>query len=173
MMTTEMCRNVTDVSQMCAKLVAGNNWSSGIMVSVKRAALPLALSAAAATLVAGVAAAGSASRSPTAAPQATRVPSGLHGVLYRGPTTPVCKVNVPCEAPAPGVTLFFTRPGSGLKAISTKTGADGAYRVPLPAAIYTVKTDQRPFGATPHPTRVKVRLDHVDRLDFRIDTGIR
>lgn len=84
---------------------------------------------------------------------------------------PVCRAGVPCEAPAPGVTLVFSRSGDTMG--TTKTRADGSYRILLPAAIYAVTTDQKHFGRTPFPHRIKIRLAHVDKLDFRIDTGIR
>src|SRR5881396_949124 len=115
---------------MCAQFVTGNNRPSGMMESVRNVALAVAVGAAAATLPAGVGAAHQ--------PRATKARSGLYGVLYRGPTTPVCRIGIPCEAPAPGVTLIFTRPGSGLAPLRTKTGTDGSYRALLPAAIYTV-----------------------------------
>jgi hypothetical protein len=131
------------------------------MLIVRRMTLSLACGGLAATLAAGLAlAAGSAKEL-----------SGFHGVVYRGPITPVCRTNEPCEAPAPGVVLRFGREGSPARTV--KTDADGAYRILLPAAIYSVTTNQRPPGKQPSPHRVKVRLAHVDRLDFYIDTGIR
>lgn len=99
--------------------------------------------------------------------------NGFYGTLYRGPISPVCRIGQPCEAPAPNVTLIFARPGAA--AIRVKTGQDGKYRVLMPAAVYSVDTDARgpTKGKAPFPARVKVRLGHVDKLDFRIDTGIR
>jgi hypothetical protein len=97
--------------------------------------------------------------------------SGFHGVVYRGPTSPVCRSSDPCEAPAAGVTLHFARSGSSTKSVTT--ARDGSYRILLPAAIYQVTTTARSPGKVPSPHRVKVRPAHVDRLDFHIDTGIR
>jgi hypothetical protein len=106
---------------------------------------------------------------------AVRKQNGLHGTVYRGPIRPVCTQTEPCEAPAPGVTLIFTH--AGVRVARTMTGADGSYRVLLPAAIYTVATGVRGPGpgreTAPYPRRVKVRPGHIDKLDFRIDTGIR
>lgn len=105
--------------------------------------------------------------------KAVRAQSGLRGTVYIGPITPVCTVYEPCEAPAPGVTLTFTR---GVLVIRrTTTGKDGSYRVLLPAAIYTVSSDVRGTERinAPFPRRIKVRAGHIDKLDFRIDTGIR
>ncbi|MEN3342790.1 MAG: hypothetical protein V7644_2194, partial [Actinomycetota bacterium] len=38
--------------------------------------------------------------------------SGLHGVVTRGPTQPVCQVGVPCSKPAVGAVLVFSRNGT-------------------------------------------------------------
>jgi len=95
---------------------------------------------------------------------------GLHGVVTRGPTTPVCQVGKPCSEPAAGAVLLFSR--GGRAATRVRTGVDGRYSVHLPAGIYTVrlKPPQRIGGLS--PSRVRVRTA-MDRLDFRIDTGIR
>lgn len=102
-----------------------------------------------------------------------RKQSGLHGTVYRGPIRPVCTQTEPCEAPAPGVTLSFTREGA--PAVHSKTGAKGSYKVFLRAAVYTVRTNVNGIGrkADPYPHRVRVRPGHMDKIDFRIDTGIR
>jgi len=104
------------------------------------------------------------------APGAAFAATGLHGVVFRGPITPVCRAGTSCDAPAPAVTLTFTRAGV---ARSTRTDAHGAYRIALPAGIYAVHTSSKPFGQTPRPANVHVRAGHLDSLDFTIDTGIR
>jgi Carboxypeptidase regulatory-like domain len=96
--------------------------------------------------------------------------SGLHGAVIRGPITPVCRVGVPCGAPAPYVTLTFSRAGLARK---TRTDQQGAYRIGLPPGIYSVRTSSKPFGHTPHPATVHVRADRNDKIVFTIDTGIR
>src|SRR5690242_18110908 len=65
------------------------------------------------------------------------VRSGLTGIVTRGPMTPVCRVDVPSDAPAAGFALVFARPGTG-HPVRTRTDAQGRYRVALPAGIYTV-----------------------------------
>ena len=94
----------------------------------------------------------------------------LHGTVMRGPTAPVCRVGIPCSAPAKHVTLYFTRNGSTR---STVTDGRGRYALRLPAGVYAVKTNQRPFGTTPQPRSVRVRAKTRTRVDFDIDTGIR
>jgi hypothetical protein len=137
---------------------------------MKRAVGPLLVVAAAITL----AAAGLALAHPSDDSTGGATANGLHGTVYRGPITPVCTLNEPCEAPAPGVTLLFTRGGRTVG--KTRSRPDGTYRILIAAAIYVVESDQRgpgPERSSPFPTRVKVRRGHVDKLDFRIDTGIR
>ena len=95
---------------------------------------------------------------------------GLHGVVTRGPTTPVCQVGKPCSEPAAGAVLVFSR--GGRAGVRVRTGVDGRYSVRLPAGIYAVrlKPAQRIGGLSPSRVRVRVTMN---RLDFRIDTGIR
>jgi hypothetical protein len=134
-------------------------------VNVRRIALPLALGGLAAAVAAGFALA--------ARPYAAS--SGLHGTVTRGPLTPVCRNDVPCEVPVPNLELSFDKPDvAGFAARRVETDEDGNYRILLPAGIYTVTMPGRPrFGKASSPHQVKVRLAHVDRLDFHIDTGIR
>jgi hypothetical protein len=94
----------------------------------------------------------------------------LHGTVTRGPITPVCQVGVPCNGPAAHMTLFFTR--SGVRT-STSTDAQGRYRLKLNAGLYTVRTNQKVFGATPKPSTVRVYAARDRRVDFFVDTGIR
>jgi hypothetical protein len=96
--------------------------------------------------------------------------SGLHGTVRRAPITPVCRVGIPCDAPAPGVVLTFSRTGVVRK---VRTDQTGAYRIALPPGVYSVTTSLRPFGRTPRPARVHVRAGHWDKIAFAIDTGIR
>lgn len=96
-------------------------------------------------------------------------PSGLHGTVVRGPISPVCRDNVPCDAPAPGVALTFVRAGV---ARATRTDANGRYRIALPAGIYALRPTAAQLGQT-SPTKVRVRVGRFDRVDFTIDTGIR
>ncbi len=97
-------------------------------------------------------------------------PSGLHGTVRRGLITPVCRAGIPCDAPAPYVTLTFSRKGLARK---TRTDQRGTYRIGLPPGIYSVRTSSKPFGQTPHPATVHVRANHNDKIVFTIDTGIR
>jgi Carboxypeptidase regulatory-like domain len=94
----------------------------------------------------------------------------IHGTVMRGPTAPVCRIGTPCSAPAKHVTLFFTRNGATR---TTTTNDRGRYSIRLPAGVYAVKTDQRPFGTVPQPKTVRARAGRNTKVDLAIDTGIR
>jgi hypothetical protein len=97
--------------------------------------------------------------------------TGVHGVVTRGPTTPVCQVGKPCSEPAVGAVLVFSRDGH--VAARVRAGAGGLYAVRLGAGTYAVRVSptQRIGGLTPGQVRVRAGFD--GRVDFRIDTGIR
>ena len=96
--------------------------------------------------------------------------SGLSGTVSRGPITPVCREGVACDAPAPYLVLTFSRQGH---VRITRTDRQGAYRIELPAGMYSVRTNAGRFGQRPHPATVHVRAGQTDTLNFTIDTGIR
>lgn len=97
---------------------------------------------------------------------------GLHGIVTRGPTTPVCKVGVPCSAPAVGAVLIFSRAGYVVARVRTSVG--GRYSIRLPAGLYTVRLSPTPrIGFGLRPTMVRVVRGAYRRLNFSIDTGIR
>src|SRR5690242_9712288 len=107
---------------------------------------------------------------PTAARAA--VPRALlYGHVLRGPTRPVCELGVPCEGPAPGVTLIFWRAGRVIA--SATSGRDGSYRIVLPAGRYAVGSTRKFLGGSVTPVAVVVRPGERRKLVFRVDTGIR
>jgi hypothetical protein len=96
----------------------------------------------------------------------------LHGVVTRGPTTPVCEVGTPCSKPAPGVVLVFAR--AGVVVARIRTGAGGRYRLSLRPGTYAVRVAPQPrIGSGMRPSTVVVRRVPTQRVDFAIDTGIR
>jgi hypothetical protein len=94
--------------------------------------------------------------------------TGLHGLVTKGPTTPICQPDVSCERPAGHVTLTFVR---GTYSRSVVTGMDGRYRVTLAAGVYSVRIAQARFGFSPHSVKVIAGRSLV--RNFSIDTGIR
>lgn len=108
----------------------------------------------------------------SAAASAATHPNGLYGVVRKGPTTPVCRVGVPCDAPAQ-VTLIFSKAGKQAARIRS-TKATGSYRIGLAPGYYTVTTLEKVgVGRDIKPRTVHVRRAHWDKLNFFIDTGIR
>jgi hypothetical protein len=101
-----------------------------------------------------------------AAATAVTPASGLYGSVKRGPITPVCIAGKPCSAPARHVVLSFTNEVGTVT--TTRTSADGTYRVRLYPATYRVSTSSGRIS--PSLVHVVRRLVHVN---FRIDTGIR
>jgi hypothetical protein len=107
---------------------------------------------------------------PSLAGAAPQLRSGLRGIVMRGPTKPVCLENEPCEEPAVGVVLRFSR--SGQVVAQVKTGARGGYIVRLRPGAYRVSTSQHRLGSSLEPRAAHVPRGRVARLDFHIDTGI-
>ena len=102
----------------------------------------------------------------------TLLGSGLHGTVMRGPTTPVCRIGVPCSAPAAGVTLRFVRHHH--VAARARVRKNGTYSVRLVPGIYTVVfAPYSRIGRGITPARVHVLPGPARELDFWIDTGIR
>jgi hypothetical protein len=98
--------------------------------------------------------------------------SGLHGVVMRGPTEPVCVQGAPCSKPAAGVTLRFVRHHH--VAARARVRESGSYSVRLAPGIYTVLSAPRSsIGTGVRPHRVRVFIGPPRQLDFFIDTGIR
>lgn len=100
------------------------------------------------------------------AAQATTVRSGLYGDVTRGPISPVCVAEQPCDEPAAGAVLVFSR--NGVEVARIKVRADGSYRIRLAAGYYAVRSGRRI-----EPAKVRVRAWRMTRVDFAIDTGIR
>ena len=100
----------------------------------------------------------------------TAVTSGLRGVVMRGPVKPVCDEIEPCEEPAAGVVLRFSR--SGVVVARVITGSRGGYRVMLRPGQYGVTTAKRRPGMGLTPAVVRVPKGRVARVSFHLDTGI-
>jgi hypothetical protein len=97
--------------------------------------------------------------------------TGIHGVVTRGPTMPVCQMGKPCSEPAVGTTLVFSR--GGTVAGRARAGAGGRYTARLVPGLYAVRVSppQRIGGLK--PSQIRVLAGAPRRVDFQIDTGIR
>jgi hypothetical protein len=97
--------------------------------------------------------------------------SGVGGVLFRGPVTPVCRAGVACDAPAPGVTLVFTRARHAFRA---RTGPGGRFSLALKPGTYAVRIAPTPtIGSGLAPRAVRVPVGGWARVRLTVDTGIR
>jgi hypothetical protein len=95
----------------------------------------------------------------------------LHGIVMRGPITPVCRTGMPCNELAVGATLAFTR--NGRIAARVRVGPGGRYAVRLRAGTYVVRPlPPSKIGFGIRPDRVRIGTA-TQRLNFFIDTGIR
>lgn len=96
--------------------------------------------------------------------------SGLRGVVMRGPTSPVCRVDQRCEAPAANVVIVFSQAGHVVA--RTTTGPKGGYRIGLRPGRYVVATAKRAIGVGLTPRAVVVPRAFFARVDLHLDTGI-
>jgi hypothetical protein len=98
--------------------------------------------------------------------------TGLTGVVLRGPVTPVCEEDVPCDAPF-AATFLVTRSGRGIATFASSS--DGHFTVMLPPGDYRiVPTADAPLlapTAQGHDVVVGPVGLTTDTLLF--DTGIR
>src|SRR5919109_104128 len=76
--------------------------------------------------------------------QATVRRGTLHGVVRRGPIAPVCVVGQPCDEPAPGVTLLFSRNGDVGGTPHAHPLWDGSVTIPNTHDIGVVVLDSAP-----------------------------
>jgi hypothetical protein len=93
----------------------------------------------------------------------------LHGMVTRGPLTPVCRVGVPCNGPAAHEALVFSGVG---KVWATSTDARGGYRIVLAPGVYSVRTSIK-YGRAYKPLKVRVISSRDRRVNLFLDTGIR
>jgi hypothetical protein len=103
---------------------------------------------------------------------AATTPSGLRGLVTRGPIVPVCAAGQPCSAPAKNITIVFSRSGRVVRRATTND--QGRYRVRLAPGLYTVRLQvKQHIGRGLQPERARVARSRFRRVDFSIDTGIR
>ena len=94
--------------------------------------------------------------------------SGLYGVVTRGPTSPVCRVSVPCTAPYGDATLVFSHLGVTRR---VTTDAKGSYRIGLMPGRWSLRVQDSHFGWK--PVTAMVTAGRYARVDVAVDTGIR
>jgi hypothetical protein len=99
-------------------------------------------------------------------------PTGLTGVVVRGPITPVCQSGVPCDAP---FSAGFTVERDGQAVAQFRSDGSGAFTVRLSPGTYSVTPDADAPLLAPKSQAKTVEVGPVGlttvRLEF--DTGIR
>lgn len=99
--------------------------------------------------------------------------TGLTGVVVRGPVTPVCRVDVPCDAP---FSATFNIERNGRRVTQFQSDTAGQFTVFLAPGTYTVVPNSdapviSPSSQTKSVTVADNGMLTVVRLTF--DTGIR
>jgi hypothetical protein len=91
----------------------------------------------------------------------------LHGTVRIGPTTPVCRAEVPCSKPAARVVLSFS---NGPTRLVARTDMLGGYRLRLAPGrwVLTIRS-----GIRPTTIHFVVPRTSTATRNFTIDTGIR
>jgi hypothetical protein len=98
--------------------------------------------------------------------------TGLTGIVVRGPITPVCQIQVPCDAP---FSASFTVEQNGRRVTEFQSNTDGRFNVLLAAGIYRiVPAANAPILSAPLQAKtVEVRPVGLTEVRLEFDTGIR
>ena len=100
-------------------------------------------------------------------------PTGLTGIVTRGPVTPVCRVDVPCDAP---FSATFTVQRAGERVAQFQSDAMGQFTVFLAPGSYTVVPGADAPIIVPSAQAKSVTVADTGALTvvrLAFDTGIR
>jgi hypothetical protein len=118
--------------------------------------------------------AGCATSGPNASPSAAEG-SGVQGRTTIDGGCPVIRADTPCpDKPLPA-RITVTATGSDTAITTVTTGADGQFRIPLPAGTYLLHPDNVDAARYPtaQPATVTVRPGEFTQVTIRFDSGIR
>jgi len=98
--------------------------------------------------------------------------TGLSGTVSRGPVTPVCQVNVPCDAP---FTASFEVRRAGRLVATFKSDAQGRFTVKLAPGTYVIVPgpDAPLMSPGSQSKTVEVGPEGITSVQLNFDTGIR
>ncbi len=98
--------------------------------------------------------------------------TGLAGMVRRAPTTPVCQVEIPCDAP---FAAHFSVFAGGQAVASFRSDSAGRFQVALPPGTFViVPGPDAPIISPASQTRqVTVDSAGVTWIGLEFDTGIR
>lgn len=98
--------------------------------------------------------------------------TGLTGIVVRGPITPVCQLDVACDAP---FSAAFTVERNGTSVARFRSDSDGRFTVPLSPGVYRVIPGADAPLVAPQSQVKTVEVGDVGLTSVRLqfDTGIR
>jgi hypothetical protein len=105
-------------------------------------------------------------------PASPTLTTGLTGIVLRGPITPVCQIQVPCDAP---FSADFSVEQNGRVVSRFRSDQDGRFTVMLePGAYRVVPASEAPiiFPASQAKT-VTVLASGLTEIRLTFDTGLR
>ncbi|MCI0696161.1 hypothetical protein L0337_29685 [candidate division KSB1 bacterium] len=98
--------------------------------------------------------------------------TGLEGQVIRGPITPVCTENVPCDAP---FSAWFSVLKDDHEVSRFQSDIHGKFAVALDPGAYTIVPDSTAPLMHPRQQReeVEVQPEGITQVTLYFDTGIR
>lgn len=98
--------------------------------------------------------------------------TGLQGQVIRGPITPVCTENEPCDAP---FSAWFIVLKDDREVSRFESDNDGKFTVALDPGVYTIVPDNSAPLMHPQQQRkeVEVQTEGMTQVTLYFDTGIR
>ncbi len=96
--------------------------------------------------------------------------SGIEGKITYGPTSPVCRINEPCEKPYFGEVLIKSRDSLTLIMVFNTT-ENGDFKISLKPSTYLIETKQK-FIITCNQYVIVKNNDYTN-VSINCDTGIR
>jgi len=105
-------------------------------------------------------------------PASPTLTTGLTGTVLRGPITPVCRIEVPCDAP---FSADFSVERNGTVVAGFRSDQDGRFTVTLePGQYRVVPAANAPIMfPTSQAKTVDVRASGLTEIRLTFDTGIR
>jgi hypothetical protein len=105
-------------------------------------------------------------------PGSPTVTTGLTGVVVRGPITPVCQIQVPCDAP---FSAAFNVEQNARRITQFQSDADGRFTVTLPPGVYRIVSgaDAPILSPQSQAKTVEVLSGGLTEVRLEFDTGIR
>ena len=98
--------------------------------------------------------------------------TGLTGTVRRGPITPVCQINVPCDAP---FSASFDVLRGSLRVASFRSDANGHFTIALAPGTYVIvpAADAPLMNPSAQTKTVEVSAEGISSVELMFDTGIR